>query len=152
MRLILIFILVISGKASFSQAVKTTHNFKQKIGNSKFIGSSQIIDTSKAALTYQFRGKLVKAAPLPPGCGTIAWAVVQKFEVISTTFPDYNKKYVLIIQPCPEFLKERFFETGKTYDIDVATNSGVTFDYCLVNIYEKEKLPIFWARDIKRVD
>jgi hypothetical protein len=101
---------------------------------------------------YSFTGKLVKAVRLTPGCGRIAWAIVQKFEVINTTFPNYNNKYVLIIQTCPEFLKKDFFKKKKIYEISVATNSGVTFSYVVVNSYEKEKLPIFWTREIKRTN
>ena len=72
--------------------------------------------------------------------GEISWAIVQKFEVISTTFPGYNKKFVLIIQTCPEFLKKDFSRKGNIYNVDVATNSGVTFGYVVRNYYEKGKV------------
>jgi len=101
---------------------------------------------------YSFTGKLVKAVPLTPGCGKIAWAIVQKFEVINTTFPNYDSKYVLIIQTCPEFLKKDFFQKGKIYEVSVATNSGVTYSYAVINSYEKEKLPTFWTRQIKKTN
>jgi hypothetical protein len=100
------------------------------------------------AKKYKFTGKLVETVPMTPHCGTFAFAIVHKFEVLTTTFPNYDKKYVLIIQTCPEFLKDNFFKAGTTYEISVATNSGVTFGYSVVNNYEKENLPTFWTREI----
>jgi hypothetical protein len=118
--------------------------------NSDFSTKIGFALADRRALKYRFTGKLVKAVPLTPSCGIIAWAIVHKFEVLTTTFPNYGKKYVLIIQTCPEFLKENFFQKGIIYEIDVATNSGVTFGYSVINNYEKEKLPIFWTRKIER--
>jgi hypothetical protein len=99
---------------------------------------------------YKFTGKLVETVPMTPGCGTIAWAIVHKFEVLTTTFPNYDKKFVLLIQTCPEFLKDSFFQAGTIYEIDAATNSGVTFGYSVINNYKKENLPTFWTREIKK--
>lgn len=104
----------------------------------------------RRAEKYHFKVRLTKALPLPAGCGRIAFALLQKFEVISTDFPNYDKKFVLLIQPCPEFLGNSFFHRGKVYDVYVATNSGVAFDYDYRNIYEKENLPVFWNRKIIR--
>lgn len=101
------------------------------------------------AKKYKLTGKLVETVQMPPDCGNIAWAIVHKFEVLNTTIPSYEKKYVLIIQPCPEFLKDNFFQAGQIYEIDIATNSGVTFDFSVINNYEKENLPTFWTREIK---
>lgn len=98
---------------------------------------------------YKLRGKLVEIVQMPPDCGNIAWAIVHKFEALNTTIPSYDKKYVLIIQPCPEFLKDNFFQAGEVYEIEIATNSGVTFDFSVINNYEKENLPTFWTREIK---
>ena len=102
------------------------------------------------AKKFKFTGKLVETVPMTPHCGTFAFAIVQKFEVLTTTIPSYDKKYVLIIQTCPEFLKDSFFKAGTIYEIDVATNSGVTFGYSVINNYEKENLPTFWTREIKK--
>jgi hypothetical protein len=104
------------------------------------------------AKKYHFKVKLIDAVPLTPGCGTIAWAIVQKFEVISTDFPNYGNRFVLIIETCPEFLETDFFQDDKIYEVDVATNSGVTFSYSYFNNYEKENLPIFWSRKTIKVD
>lgn len=102
------------------------------------------------AKKYKLTGKLVETVQMTPDCGNIAWAIAYKFEVLSTTIPSYDKKYVLIIQPCPEFLKDNFFQAGEIYEIDIATNSGVTFDFSVINNYEKENLPTFWTREIKK--
>lgn len=102
------------------------------------------------AMKYKLTGKLVETVPMTPHCGTIAWAIVHKFEVLTTTIPNYDKTYVLIIQTCPEFLKDSFFQAGTIYEIDVATNSGVTFGYSVINSYENENLPTFWTREIKK--
>ena len=102
----------------------------------------------KKAKKYHFKVRLTKALPLPPGCGIIAFALLQKFEVLSTNFPNYNKKFVLLIEPCPEFLGNGFFQTGKIYEVDVATNSGTPSGFSYSNDYKKEQLPIFWNRKI----
>jgi len=116
--------------------------------NSDFSTEIGFALVDRQAQKYKFIGKLVETVPMTPGCGTFAWAIVHKFEVLTTTFPSYDKKYVLIIQACPEFLKDEFFKAGSTYEISVATNSGVTFGYSVINNYEKENLPIFWTREI----
>ena len=131
------------------QEAKQPYTVLQNANFSVQIGFALV---DRKADKYSFTGKLVKAVPLTPDCGTIAWAIVQKFVVINTTFPNYSNKYVLIIQTCPEFLKKDFFQKGKTYEISVATNSGVTFSYAVINSYKKEKLPTFWTREIKRTN
>ena len=102
------------------------------------------------AKKYKLTGKLFETVQMPPDCGNIAWAIVHKFEVLRTTIPSYNKKYILIIQTCPEFLEDNFFQAREIYEIDIATNSGVTFDFSVINNYEKENLPTFWSREIKK--
>jgi len=106
----------------------------------------------RKAEKYHFKVRLIHASPLPADCGYMAFAVLQKFEVITTDFPKYDNKFVLIIEPCPEFLGDKFFQDNKIYEVDVATNSGVTFGYSYYNNYEKEKLPIFWSRKIVKED
>ena len=118
--------------------------------NSDFSTEIGFALVDRQAKKYKFTGKLVETIPMTPHCGTLAWAIVHKFEVLTTTFPSFEKKYVLIIQACPEFLKGGFFQAGTIYDIDVATNSGVTFGYAVINRYEKENLPTFWTREIKK--
>ena len=82
----------------------------------------------------------------------MAFGHLQKFEVLSTDFPNYGKIFVLIIEPCPEFLGDNFFQDDKIYEVDVATNSGTTFGYSYFNNYEKENLPIFWRRKIVKTN
>ena len=118
------------------------------LSNSDYSTSVGFAMVDRKAKKYHFKVKLINAIPLPPNCGTIAFGHLQKFEVLSTDFKNYNKKFVLIIECCPEFLGETFFQNDKIYEIDVATNSGVTFSYSYFNNYEKEDLPIFWSRKI----
>jgi len=40
------------------------------------------IDTS----IYTLKAKLLKAEPLPPHCGIMAWAMAQKFKIIESSF------------------------------------------------------------------
>jgi hypothetical protein len=118
------------------------------LDNSNYSGVLGFAVVDRKAKKYHFKVKLTYAIPLPPGCGTIAFGHLQKFEVLSTNFPNYEKTFVLIIEPCPEFLGDNFFQDDKIYEVDVATNSGVTFGYSYFNNYEKENLPIFWSRKI----
>lgn len=105
-------------------------------------------DSSK----YTFKCKLIECVPFPPGCGVIAWALVQKYEVLETNYPGYTNKYVLIIQPCPEFIGKEFFKKNHSYKILAATNSGVAFDYLVQNRYKMEKLPMFWCKKIEPIN
>jgi len=105
----------------------------------------------RKAIKYNFRGILKETVTFPPACGRVAFAVAQKFKVISTNCPNYKNKFVIIIKTCPEGLK-RFFVKGKTYDLDVSTNSGVTFDYIIENKYQKDNLPTFWAKEIVKIN
>lgn len=98
------------------------------------------------AVKFNFKGRLVEELPYPPGCGGFAFAMVHKFEVLSTDLAGYPAKYVLIIQPCPEFMGLRFFKKDHIYQIYAATNSGVTFGYSIENKYKKDHLPTFWSR------
>lgn len=122
------------------------------LDNSDFSTEIAFAIVDRQALKYKFIGKLVDTVPAPPGCGIFAFAIVNKFEVISTTYTNYDKKYVLIIQPCPNFLGEHFFIKGENYEIDVATNNGVTFGYLVFNNFINENLPIFWTREIKKIE
>ena len=120
--------------------------FTQTIENAKI--AFELVD--RKASKYKLTGKLVETVPLTPHCGYFAFAIVQKFEVISTTYPNYNQKFILLIQPCPEFLGEDFFNTGTIYDINIATNSE-DIHYNYTNNYVGENLPIFWIRKITKI-
>lgn len=128
------------------QEFKEPYRVLQNANFSTEIGFALVDNQAKK---YKLKGKLVETVQMSPDCGNIAWAIVHKFEVLNTTIPSYDRKYVLIIQPCPEFLKDDFFQAGEIYEIDIATNSGVTFDFSVINNYEKENLPTFWTREIK---
>jgi hypothetical protein len=77
--------------------------------------------------------------------------VIQKFEVLRTTYLHYRKKYVLIIQPCPEEGGKGYFVAERVYKMTVATTQppGV---FAVQNLYSGEHLPKFWTREIERVD
>ena len=119
--------------------------------NSNFSGELGFARVDRAASKYTFTGKLTKSEQLPPGCGILAFALVQKFEVVSTNYPNYQEKNVLLIQPCPDFLPRGFFKQGASYEISVATNSGVTFDYSMFDSYKTDNSPRFWIREIKKI-
>ena len=126
-------------------------NFNQFLRNFDFSTDVSFSLVDRRSKKYMFTGKLVKAVSHTPGCGITAWAIVQKFQVLSTTFPNYDKKYVLIIQTCPECVGKKFFKKGKIYEINVATNIGVSFNHTVINSYDSERLPTYWTRKIKRI-
>jgi hypothetical protein len=102
--------------------------------------------------SYNFKARLLAPASPTPHCGIIAWAIVQKFEVISTDYPKYKNKYVVIIESCPEFLGKSFFKANHIYSIRASTNSGATFDFTYFNKYKTENVPTFWSRHTTKVD
>lgn len=97
---------------------------------------------------YHLKVRLAKALTLTPDCGYMAFALVQKFEIISTDIPNYDNKFILLIQPCPEFLGKDFFKTNNLYNVEAAKTSGKKIGFTYTNNYDKEKLPIFWSRKI----
>ncbi len=101
---------------------------------------------------HSLKVKLIKAEPSTPHCGVIAWALTQKFEIIESDFSYMKPKYpILLNKSCPEFLGPEYFITNRVYLVKVAENSGAPFGYSVINNYQKEKLPIFWIREIKLV-
>jgi hypothetical protein len=69
-----------------------------------------------------FTARLVEATPIEAACNdAFGFAIIQKFEVLHTTYPKYKKKFVLIIQPCPEEGGKRYFVANKVYKMLVAT-------------------------------
>jgi hypothetical protein len=119
------------------------------------VGQAQTISqNSKPDSTtkeYRFTVRLTNAFDLYPACGIIAFALAQKFQVISTDFPNYKHQFVVLIEPCPEFLGKKFFETDTVYVARVASNSGVSFSYTVYNPYQSEEWPILWIRNIAKV-
>lgn len=101
---------------------------------------------------HTLKVRLIKAQPNPPGCGVVAWALTQKFEIIESDFllmkPGYS---ILLNQPCPDFFGADYFRRNRTYIVKVAKDSGDPFSYTVINNYEKEKLPLFWIREIQLI-
>lgn len=123
-------------------------DIKLIIEHSDFSGEIGFALVERQAYKYKFIGKLLEKVTMTPNCGREAFAIVHKYKVLSTDFPNYKQNYVLLIQTCPEFNGKNFFQKNKIYEIDVSTNSGVTFNYTIFNEYEKDDLPIFWVEDI----
>jgi hypothetical protein len=110
-------------------------------------GNSQNSETNDTVI-YKLKAKLVNARPNPPGCGVIAWANAQKFEVIESNYPLPKGSKIIIIQPCPEFLGIDFFKNKKNYLITFGKHNNAPFGYTIINEFEKEKLPTVWCREI----
>jgi len=71
---------------------------------------------------YEFTARLVEATPIEAACNdAFGFAVIQKFEVLHTTYPKYKKKFVLMIQPCPEEGGKGYFVANTVYKMTVAT-------------------------------
>ena len=89
----------------------------------------------------------------PPGCGVLALALTQKFEIMESNFvPLKLKNNILLHQPCPEFLGNDFFITNKMYKVKVTKKSGASFEYIIFNNYEKENLPTYWIQEIEIIN
>src|SRR4051812_42443740 len=70
----------------------------------------------------EFIGRLVQTVPIEAGCNSsFGFAIIQKFEAVSTTCRKYKKRFVLIIQPCPEEGGEGYFQANRVYKMTVAT-------------------------------
>lgn len=100
------------------------------------------------AQKYIFVGRLVDVPKMTPHCGAFAFSRTFKFEVIESDYSNYDSKYVLINQPCPELYDDGFFVKNGKYRIYAATNDGAPFNYIVHNDYD-EDTPIFWSRDIE---
>jgi hypothetical protein len=95
-------------------------------------------DTLKAQL------KLVKVE-LTPGCGTVAFTTAQKFEMLWNRQSFLPKKYVIVLQQCPELLGKNFFVKGRIYET-VLTKAAD--DAGAMNSHRHEKLPTYWCNKI----
>ena len=97
---------------------------------------------------YFLKGYLLEKLELPAGCGIFAFATAYKFRIIETDFKT-RKKYIIVLIQCPREKGENFYKKGAIYQINLATNSGVPFEWSIYNKYEKQNLPTFWARQIE---
>jgi hypothetical protein len=93
-----------------------------------------------------FQLRLTKVE-LTPDCGFIALTTAQKFEVLNEGQSFLPKKYVIVLQRCPELLGKGFFVQGSFY---YANLSLATDDTGAVNNYRKENLPTYWCNVIRR--
>jgi len=107
------------------------------------------IDNTKL---YNFKVRLLELGPRPPDCGIMAWAIVQKFAIISTDYPNYKNKYVLIVEGCPEFLGKHFFKQNGLYKIKASTTGGGTTNFSYSDKYKKDDTPRFWSRQTIKDD
>ncbi len=99
---------------------------------------------------YTLKVRLLKAEANPPHCGVIAWALVQKFEILESNFKVLKPEHsVLLCEPCPEFLGNKYFMTNRIYEVKVTQKNSASFGHVSINSYEKEKLPSFLIQEIK---
>ena len=104
-------------------------------------------DKPKDGVKYQFIVRLIDSTPLTPDCGIFAFAVAQKFQVLSNCLTLKNR-FIIVINPCPELQQVGLLKKGFVYDV-VAVSRTKYKDFAVVNNYVKEKLPTFWAEEIK---
>ncbi len=98
---------------------------------------------------YKFKARLTDNSTLTPGCGVIAFAVAKIFEIIESDYP-VNRNVTIIIQ-CPELNGNGFFVTDEFYSIEAGLKNDASFDWLIIpQDYAKEKLPVFWARIVKK--
>lgn len=101
---------------------------------------------------YEFTARLVEVTPIEAACNDgFGFAVIQKVEVLHTTYSHYKKKFVLIIQPCLEEGGEGYFLANRIYKMTVATTKPPGM-FAVQNLYSGEHLPKFWVREIERVN
>ena len=142
--------LVVSDNERYSEySNKRVKDIFEKFDNYFSPIEFQYIDDQ--AQKFIFVGRLVEVPKMTPHCGVLAHALTIKIEVVDTDYKDYNNQYVLINQPCPEFLGDGYFIKNQKYKIFVATNDGVPFSYAVSNIYD-EDIPIFWSRHIEKIE
>jgi hypothetical protein len=96
-------------------------------------------DTLKAQI------KLVKVRPTPP-CGIGLWTTAQKFELLMHNRPFIPKRYLTVLQSCPEFLGKNFFQQGRIYEVVLVR---ATEDDGSKYTSDNERLPTYWCTRIR---
>lgn len=100
--------------------------------------------------TYRLKVKLTKAEDPPPHCGTIAWALAQKFEIIESNISFIKPTYhVILIKTCPEFLGANYFADRRIYEVTVNLENKELIGHSILNKYSASNLPTFWIKGIK---
>jgi len=103
---------------------------------------------------FHLTGKIVEKVQLTPHCGSIAWGTVIRFEVTELVGMSYPNKSIGIIVTCPEFYKNNFFETGKTYQVVFSNKNQADFGWVIPNkdLLKKNRLSFDpYSVEIKKV-
>jgi hypothetical protein len=95
--------------------------------------------------TNKFTAILYESFPIT-GCGVMKFCYSFKFDITANK-SGLDKQYIVVIQPCPDFFGEDFFKAGRSYEI--TTNEIADSCEALINMYEKEYLPTYWAKTIR---
>lgn len=75
-------------------------------------GQNELYPSGLKADTLKAQIKLTKVETTPD-CGVIAWTAAQKFELLVGGISSIPKKYIVVLQSCPEFLGRAFFVKDK---------------------------------------
>lgn len=109
-----------------------------------------VCQSSDTGLTGEF--ELVKAEPLPPHCGIVAFSLAQQFRVVVPGRTGLQQGAICyLIQSCPEFLGPDFFKNGTLYRVTV--KPGPEIPYSTVTLYpaKKDQLPEYRIIDIRKL-
>lgn len=108
--------------------------------------------SQKDSNNLNIKVRLIYADPPTPPCGTIAWAVTHKAEIIESNIDGLRTKdTILLIQPCPEKFKTGYIQTGSSYNVAINKTSGANFKYTVVSQFLKEDHPQYWIRTIAAI-
>ena len=118
-----------------------------------FLLPSMICFSQKDSTNITVTIKLIKAEPPTPPCGTIAWAIIHKAEILESAVGFLNPHdTILLLQSCPELFKIGYLKTNQFYRAIINKNSGAKFDYTITGELINEKLPKYWIRKIEGSD
>ncbi len=103
---------------------------------------------------FQFKAQLLAAGPDQMDCGSDHNYYDFKFKVIQSNPLNLIDEEIVIIESCPGFRGEGFFEIGATYEIEANINKMNSHGYVFIigPTFHEEKLKTFWSSDIVRVD
>lgn len=68
---------------------------------------------TKMPFSFSGQVRLIEAKCCPPGCGVIAWANAQKFEVIKSDISLLNGKTIILIEKCADVLGKDFLRQDR---------------------------------------
>jgi hypothetical protein len=115
------------------------------------IGYSQTNPSSEAK--FKLTGKLINEIVFPPHCGYEAWGLIIEFKIIEYSNSKYTSDTIGVIFTCPEFYEDDFFETGKTYTLNLSNVNKSNFSWnifndSLLSKYDKK----LWVTDAKKLN